>query len=145
MVHSLGDSALYRFTGDAAPTLPQLGARYAAQVAGPADGAQQWLNWIVGWTPSGEAAGYVQATVDDVDGRRVAEIAWVVGVAHQQQGVAAEAADAMVAWLGAQGVTQVVAHIHPDHASDAVVRRLGLRPTGTVIDGECRWERSLQR
>ena len=39
------------------------------------------------------------------------------------------------------GAKQVIAHIHPDHeASVAVARRIGMSPTGEVVDGEVRWE-----
>jgi RimJ/RimL family protein N-acetyltransferase len=47
-----------------------------------------------------------------------------------------------VAWLGPRGVTDVVAHIHADHAaSGAVARRAGLAPTGRFEDGEQVWRR----
>jgi RimJ/RimL family protein N-acetyltransferase len=80
--------------------------------------------------------GTVQATV--VGGR--AEIAWVVGTPWQGQGIATEAARGLVGWLCAQGVTTLVAHIHPDHlASAAVAAGAGLTATDEWDDGERRW------
>ncbi|MFG2868321.1 GNAT family N-acetyltransferase [Streptomyces sp. NPDC048338] len=75
---------------------------------------------------------------------RVAEIAWVVGTERQGRGLASEAARALVAWLGTQGVSTVVAHVHPDHhASAAVAAAAGLSPTAGRQDGEVRWELAL--
>lgn len=142
MVSVLGDPGLYEYTGGQPPTLALLREQYATQVAGQtADGGQWWLNWVVRWRHSGEPAGYVQATVEDHDGTRIAEIAWVVSVANQRQGVATEASAAMNEWLGSRGVFRVVAHIHPNHEASAVVaRRLGLQRTDAWEDGEIRWE-----
>jgi len=57
--------------------------------------------------------------------------------------VATEAAGAMIDWLAGCGVGQFVAHIHPAHAaSQAVARKLGLRPTRLVEDGKVRWQSS---
>lgn len=64
----------------------------------------------------------------------------MIGTRHQGRGYATEAATAMVAWLRADGVGCVMADVHPEHhASNAVARRLGLAPTGEIVDGELRW------
>jgi RimJ/RimL family protein N-acetyltransferase len=69
-----------------------------------------------------------------------AEVAWVVGTPWQGQGIATEAARALVAWLGQQSIKTVIAHIHPGHqASAAVAAAAGLTPTGQLQDGEMRW------
>jgi RimJ/RimL family protein N-acetyltransferase len=74
----------------------------------------------------------------------VAEVAWVVGPAWQGQGLATEAARALIGWLGRQGAGTIVAHIHPDHhASAAVAAAAGLSPSGDWHDGERRWQRVL--
>jgi protein-L-isoaspartate O-methyltransferase len=71
------------------------------------------------------------------DQGRAAEIAWAVGVAWQGQGIASEAARAVVGWLERRGVATITAHIHPDHhASATVATRAGLRPTGEYRDHE---------
>ncbi len=141
MVQVLAGEELYRFTGGAAPTLTELRARYARQVAGhSADGRQEWRNWIIRTEPAGLAAGYVQATIDQGGSR--AEIAWVVGLAWQGRGLASAAAQALVDWLDARGVARIQAHIHPAHeASAAVARSAGLASTGVLEDGERLWQR----
>ena len=86
----------------------------------------------------GAAVGFVQATVTD-DG---ADLAWVVGVEWQGQGLAVEAATAMREWLTGDGVGLFTAHVHPDHAaSQGVAAAIGLRATGRLDDeGEGVWE-----
>jgi RimJ/RimL family protein N-acetyltransferase len=127
----LDDVRLHEFIGGEPPTLDELRDRYAWQVEGIGRG---WLNWVL--RCQGEVVGTVQATLED----GVAEVAWVVGTAHQGRGYAGEAAAGMVGWLLANGVRGVVAHVHPEHhASVAVARRLGLVPSDTVVDGEVRW------
>lgn len=141
MVAVLAGDALYVFTGGSPPSLTELRARYTRLAAGRSpDGREEWRNWIIRREPDRAAVGYVQATVVD-EGTR-AEIAWVVGLAWQRQGFAAEAARALVAWLDARGVTTIQAHIHPDHrASAAVARRAGLLPTDHFDNGEQLWQR----
>jgi RimJ/RimL family protein N-acetyltransferase len=141
MVDVLSGQVLYAYTGGAPPSLGELRARYARQVAGrSADGREEWRNWILRLEPGGEAVGYVQATLTG-EGRR-AEIAWVIGLRWQGQGYATEAARALIGWLDARGVPVVQARIHPEHAaSAAVARRAGLRPSGVVEDGEQLWLR----
>lgn len=141
MVTVLADEDLYAFTGGGPPTLPELRAGYALQVAGhSADGTQEWRNWIIRLVTDRTAIGYVQATIAD-DGTR-AEIAWVVGRAWQGRGYATEAAAALVGWLDARGVGIVQARIHPDHAaSAAVASHAGLLPTGQLRDGEQLWRK----
>jgi RimJ/RimL family protein N-acetyltransferase len=143
MVAVLADAGLYRFTGGAPPTADDLRRRYTAQVAGrSADGAQAWLNWIVRDRATGTAHGYVQATVEDGN----ADLAWVIGTGSQGRGTATEAAATVLGWLRERGVSEVTAHIHPDHrASARVAEKLGLGPTDVVVDGEVRWSLSSGR
>jgi len=69
-----------------------------------------------------------------------AEVAWVVGVPWQGRGYAAEAARALVGWLEAAGVGEIVAHIHPDHVASArVAAGAGLVATADEVDGERVW------
>jgi RimJ/RimL family protein N-acetyltransferase len=128
-------------TGGEQPSLDILQARYARQVAGRSpDGAHGWLNWIGRARRSRDVLGAVRASVAVQDGQLQAELAWIIGVAHQRQGYGAEAAGAMLEWFGRHGVVVLVAHIHPGHSpSIGVARRLGLTETGTVMDGETRW------
>jgi RimJ/RimL family protein N-acetyltransferase len=159
MTGVLGGEQLYAFTGGHPPTADELRARYARQVAGrSADGREEWRNWIIRRAADGQAVGFVQATITAraappggaaaggvsaggaPAGAEIAEVAWVIGLAWQGNGYAAEAARTLVAWLEARGVAAIQAHIHPDHAASAAVARgAGLLPTGQIEDGEQLW------
>lgn len=152
---ALDDAALHTFTGGHPVAAEQLAARYARQVVGHShDGTQRWCNWVLRQRCTERVTGYVQATIEDDndvavdrdpapargDGGLVAELAWVVAPPNQGHGLAKEAVSAMVTWLRACGVDQVVAHVHPEHtASAAVARAAGMLATGVVVDGEVCW------
>jgi RimJ/RimL family protein N-acetyltransferase len=141
MVPVLNDERLHEFTGGRPDTLIELRGRYRRFVAGPKDSSDVWLNWIVRSTHDGTAVGTVQATVSTLpDARKVADVAWVIGVPWQGRGYAGEAALALVDWLRAHGVDEVTAHIRPDHqASATVASRAGLQPTDERVGGEVVW------
>jgi RimJ/RimL family protein N-acetyltransferase len=143
MAGVLGDQRLYEFIGGGPPTPGELHARYHRLAAGQsADGRQEWHNWIVRQHSDRRAVGTVQATL--VDEGLSAEIAWLIGVPWQGHGIASEAAQALVLWLGSRGVITITAHIHPDHhASANVAARAGLRPTEEFEDGERVWRSIL--
>jgi RimJ/RimL family protein N-acetyltransferase len=137
---------LYTFIGGRPPTLAELQSRYRQMVAGPPAGRQVgWLNWVIRQQQDGRLAGTVQATIwpepgDGADPVLRASVAWVVGLPWQGQGIAAEAAQALIGWLRARQVTAIMATIHPDNAaSSAVARHAGLTPTADVIDDEIVW------
>jgi RimJ/RimL family protein N-acetyltransferase len=139
MAAALADPDLHAFIGGAPLSPPDLRARYERLVAGSPDPAVSWCNWVIQVCDPGCLAGTVQATIS-ADGP-TAEVAWVVGTPWQGQGIATEAARALVAWLGQQSVPAVIAHIHPDHrASAAVAAAAGLTPTDEWRDGEVRWQ-----
>jgi RimJ/RimL family protein N-acetyltransferase len=143
MVEVLGDRRLHEFTGGQPATLDQLRVRYARLVAG-GDRSQVWHNWIVRRLEDRRAVGTVQATV--TGGGRAAEVAWVVGVPWQGQGIASEAAKAVVAWLEDRRVRTITAHVHPANGASAVVAmRAGLTPTDTYHRGERLWRRRAPR
>lgn len=141
MVAVLGDERLYEFIGGEPPTLAELRERYLRRAVGSSpDGTEEWHNWLVRTRAGGRAVGFVQATIVD-QGER-ADIAWVIGVPWQGEGFASEAAQAMVGWLEAVGVTTITAHVHVDHrASSIVASRAGLSLTDEVEDGEQIWRR----
>ncbi len=146
MVAVLADPELYGHTGGEPPSLATLAERYGRQVTGAsADGTERWLNWIVRVRGSGEAVGYVQATVTVASGE--AEVAWVIGKAFQGRGYATEAARALVGWLnGVPEVTRIAAHIgRANVPSQAVARRLGFVETADEVDGEVVWEQRQTR
>lgn len=158
MVDVLADPALYRFIGGEPPTHDTLTRRYSAQVGGGSrDGRETWHNWIVRDRASGDALGFVQATIVDGpgtpgDGHRTdlrpmpsAEVAWVIGTRWQRRGYAIEAARGLVDWLEGAGIGKIVAHVHPDHGASArVAGQAGLEPTDTFLDGERAWRRTVE-
>jgi hypothetical protein len=114
--------------------------RYARLAVGASRPDEVWLNWIARRRSDSQAIGTVQATLTIREGRRSAQVAWVIGVEWQNQGFASEAARALVEWLLDREVDEVTAHIHPDHrASAAVAARAGLKPTDDEVDGEHVW------
>ena len=143
MAAVLAGPELYAFTGGLPPTRQELRARYERWIAGSPDPAVSWCNWVIQLRGPACLAGTVQATISTSD-EAAAEVAWVVGAPWQGQGIATEAAHALVAWLGQQSVKTVIAHIHPSHqASAAVAASAGLTPTGQLKDGEMMWRLTL--
>jgi len=135
--------SLHEFTGGEPLDREQLSARYRrlATRSSP-DGSQVWANWVLRERGSGQAVGTLQATLP-VGGPSsgFAEVGWVVASRWQGEGLATEAARALVDRLVRSGWT-VAAHIHPGHrASQAVARAAGLAPTTVTHDGETRWLR----
>lgn len=140
----LDDPALHEFIGGSPLPLPELQARYARLVAGAPDPAVGWLNWAIRLQAEERPVGTAQATIRGDADPPTAEVAWVVASACQGQGIATEAAIAVVRWLELQGVGTVLAHIHPEHrASARVAEAAGLEPTDVVHDGETRWLRDF--
>ncbi|MGP4023369.1 GNAT family N-acetyltransferase [Actinomadura sp. 3N407] len=160
MAPVLDDRRLHRYIGGEPLTLEELRARYAHLVAGPAPFHQEyWLNWIVRRGRDRQAVGYVRATVTPAaraftvtppstgstvrpgPPRRIASVAWVIAMPYQGFGFATEAARALLNWLLAHGVHDIVATVHPDNRpSAAVAAKLGLCRTGeTTGDGEDVW------
>ncbi len=137
MVVVLADEALYTVIGGHPPNLDELRGRYTRQAVGRSkDGTETWHNWILRRRDDGAAIGFVQVTAVD----RVAELAWLVGVAWQGRGYATEAVSAVVDRLAADGVTTIQAHIAPGHRpSEIVAERVGLGVTNQVDDGERVW------
>src|SRR3954462_1155418 len=95
MAPALHDVSLHAFIGGRPATRDELRARYAAQVVGQSpDGEQGWFNWILRHRSTGVPIGTVQATLVREGRGTVAELAWVLAVAHQRRGYAREAAAA---------------------------------------------------
>jgi RimJ/RimL family protein N-acetyltransferase len=139
MAAVLADPGLYAFTGGSPPTRQELRARYERWIAGPRDPDVSWCNWVIELRGPACLAGTVQATIS-TGGERAAEVAWVVGTAWQGQGIATEAARALIGWLKAQSVRTITAHVHPGHrASAAVAAAVGLILTWQSHDGEMLW------
>ena len=136
------DERLHTYTGGFPAGAEELGRRYRRQAVGHSpDGREVWLNWMLRDRATSRLVGTVQATIaPDEDGTPVADLAWVVGTAHQSQGYAREGATAMAEWLRRRGVDRFRASVHPEHeASMGVARALGLAPSPTSVDGEIQW------
>lgn len=145
MIAVLADPALYEFTGGEPPSPESLRARYVRQSPGHSpEGDAGWLNWIIRDKGTGAPLGYVQATITRSDGSLTADLAWLVAPAAQGNSVATESSACVLAWLRAQGVETIRAHIHPDHGASArVAQRLGLEATSVIADGERLWQASI--
>jgi RimJ/RimL family protein N-acetyltransferase len=142
MVGVLADPRLHEFVGGRPATLAELRARYARLAAGSPRPDELWRNWVVRRRADAQPVGTVQATLARHHDGWTAQVAWVVGMAWQRQGFAAEAARALVGWLERGGVREIVAHVHPDHAASArVAMRAGFQPTDERVDGEQVWRR----
>jgi RimJ/RimL family protein N-acetyltransferase len=137
----LSDPRLHEYIGGTPLGALELRAQYRRWSAGSGNPDEVWLNWVVRLRATGEAIGFVQATVSrQAGGRLAAEVAWVTGVPWQGRGFAAEAAGALVAWLARVGVVDVTACIHPRHrASERVAERVGFTPTAVTFQGERVW------
>jgi RimJ/RimL family protein N-acetyltransferase len=142
MVSVLGDPRLHEHTGGHPLALDDLRRRFQRLAVGRSPGGDEtWLNWIVRLRAGGAAVGTVQASITGAVHRHAA-IAWIVGVPWQRQGIAGEAAIALVGWLERHGIGSISATIHPRHiASQNVAARAGLVRTEEVVDGEERWRR----
>lgn len=103
----LSDPAIYEFENDPPVSEHWLHERYRRlESRGPKDGAEKWLNWIIR-VPTGEAVGFVQATVLH-DGTSL--VAYELNSHYWRQGIGSSAVLAMLAELQAQyGVQKCVA------------------------------------
>ena len=92
----LGDPAIYAYENAPPPSVEWLRARFEKlESRQSADGALQWLNWVIRLAGNG-LIGYVQATVRS-DGS--AAIAYEMGSAHWGRGHGRRATEAMLAEL----------------------------------------------
>jgi RimJ/RimL family protein N-acetyltransferase len=111
----LSDPKIYRYEGQPPASLEWLRERFQRlESRRSPDGREQWLNWVIR-LPSGEPAGYVQATVHE-DGR--AAIAFVLGSKYWDRG------------LGRAAVTSMLAELRERHSvreATAVLKRVNAR------------------
>jgi RimJ/RimL family protein N-acetyltransferase len=121
------DQRLYEFIGGGPATVEERRAAFerlaAARSADQGNTAQR--NWVV------------RRRAGDT-----AEVASIIGVPWQGQGLASEANLAVVDWLDARGVRVIIARIHPHHrAAEAVAIKAGFQPTGDYHDQLQIWRR----
>ena len=92
----LSDPAIYEFENEPPTSEEALSRRYAMlERRHSDDGTEAWLNWVIR-LPSGELAGYVQATVLDSGS---AYIAYELASRYWRQGIGSSAVAAMMSEL----------------------------------------------
>jgi ribosomal-protein-alanine N-acetyltransferase len=122
----LQDPAIYEHENEPPESLEWLRTRFGRlETRRSADGTEHWLNWVVR-LPSGEAAGYVQATITP---DRRADIAYVFGSRFWGRGLASEAVRLMIGELVATyAVTRLTAVLKRTNGrSERLLQRLGFR------------------
>lgn len=127
MFELLCDPAIYEFEREPPPSLERLAAGYQRLESRQSpDGSERWLNWIVR-LHSGEATGYVQATVLPA-GRCV--VGYEFGSRFWRRGIASAALQAMFAELAeAYQVHTLVAELKAaNYRSLGLLRKLGFVP-----------------
>lgn len=123
----LCDPAIYEFENQAPASEASLAERYARlESRSSPDGSQAWLNWVLR-LPSGELAGYVQATVLPSG---AALIAYELSSRHWRKGIASSAVSAMLQELqSGYGASLFVAVLKAaNYRSLGLLRRLGFQP-----------------
>ena len=123
----LSDPAIYEYENEPPASLEALRRRYAAlESRRSPDGGEAWLNWIVR-LPSGDAIGYVQATLHP---DRRAAIAYEFGSAWWGRGLARQAVASMLAELALQhGARRLTAVLKQrNQRSLRLLERLGFTP-----------------
>lgn len=96
MFSVLRDPAIYEFENEPPASEEALSERYAALARGRSpDDREIWLNWVIR-LPSGELAGYVQATVVQSG---TAYVAYELASRYWRQGIGSLAVAAMLAEL----------------------------------------------
>lgn len=108
----------------------------AMAMGGPLDG-QWWMLTVVERGGDGQGGGLAGAIVGDLavhlsNGGRTAEIGYTFASSHWGRGYAAEAVEALLAWLfEQQGVSRVAGMLHPANRPSAMV----LERTGFLFEG----------
>lgn len=123
----LSDPAIYEFENEPPPSETWLAERYARlQSRASSDGSQVWLNWVLR-LPSGELAGYVQASVLRSG---AALVAYELASRHWRRGIGSCAVSAMLEELRANyGVGLFVAVLKGvNYRSLGLLRSLGFKP-----------------
>jgi ribosomal-protein-alanine N-acetyltransferase len=129
----LSDPKIYRYENEPPASLEWLRERFRKlESRRSPDGRQQWLNWVIR-LESGEAAGYVQATVHE-DGH--AAIAYVVASRFWDRGIGRSAVSSLIVILKEQyGVQRLTAVLkRANERSRLLLERLGFSPASFEVD-----------
>lgn len=120
----LSDPAIYEFENAPPFSEAWLAQRYAKLESRTSkDGKERWLNWVIR-LPSGELAGFTQATIEQTG---IATIAYELGSRFWRQGIGSSAVAAMLAELASgYGVHTYLAVLKArNFRSVALLRHLG--------------------
>lgn len=123
----LSDPAIYEFENAPPPSVEWLREKFRRLEARRSpDGREAWLNWVIR-LPTGELAGYVQATLFG-EGR--AAVAYELASAHWGRGIARRAVAAMMGELSVHyGVRDFTAVLkRANFRSRRLLERLGFAP-----------------
>lgn len=135
MFEVLSDRAIYEFENAPPPSAAWLAERYARlERRMSADGTQIWLNWVIR-LPTGELAGYAQATVLPA---RTALIGYELASRFWRRGIGSCAVTAMLDELAsAYGVERFAAVLKAaNHRSLALLQSLAFVPGGAAQRAE---------
>jgi [ribosomal protein S5]-alanine N-acetyltransferase len=135
MFDVLSDPAIYEFENDPPQSVAWLADRYSfLERRGPMDGTQKWLNWVIR-LPSGDLAGYVQATVLQSGSSYVA---YELASRYWRRGIGSSAVLAMMDELrSAYGVHGFVAVLKTaNYRSFEFLRSLGFTPASAQQSNE---------
>ena len=127
MFEVLSDAAIYEFENERPPSEAWLAERFAAlERRASKDGSQTWLNWVVR-LPTGELAGYVQATVLRSG---AALVAYELASRFWRQGIGGNAVSAMLQELRSTYSVDLFAAVlkATNYRSFALLRSRGFRP-----------------
>ena len=129
MFEVLCDPAIYEFEGQPPPSVEALRRGYAKRETRESpDGSEKWLNWVVR-LPSGQLAGYVQATVL---GTGASYIGYEFSSRFWRRGIATASLTTMFGELAqTYRVHTLIAVLkRANFRSMALLRKLGFEPAG---------------
>ena len=127
MFRVLSDPAIYEFENSPPATEEWLTKRYERlESRGSGDGKNMWLNWVIR-LPSGELAGYVQATVLPDS---TSYVAYELNSRYWRQGIGSSAVQALLEELHEQySVKTFVAVLKAkNYRSKGLLRKVGFVP-----------------
>ena len=139
MFRVLGDPAIYEFESEPPRSEEWLARRYELlERRSSSDGTERWLNWVVR-LPSGELAGYVQATVL---ASGASHVAYELNSRYWRQGIGSSAVGAMLEELSSTYAVHTFVAIlkTANYRSMALLKRLGFSPAAQPQAAEFRAE-----
>lgn len=131
----LSDPAIYEYEGEPPPSIDRLADGYRRRESRVSpDGSEKWLNWVVR-LPTGELAGYVQATVLPTG---ASYVGFEFASRYWRRGLGTASVSAVLLELASTyGVHTFVAALKTVNLrSMGLLSRLGFVPTGALQAAE---------